>query len=124
MILGIGTDILEISRIDKSLSRTPSLANRILSPVELLQFQSAKNKPLFLAKRFSAKEAVTKALGTGIGHGVSWQHIEICKNEYGRPEVSLSDGALKRAESIGIKSMHLSYSDEKDYIVAFVVAEG
>jgi len=123
MIVGIGTDILEISRMEVALERTPALAKRILSPIELEQFSNANNQARFLAKRFSAKEAVVKALGTGIGRGVSWQHMEISKDEYGRPEVSLSDGALQRAQSLGIKQMHLSYSDEKDYIVAFAVAE-
>jgi len=124
MIRGIGTDILQISRMAQALARTPALAQRILTTSEYEQFLSISNSALFLAKRFCAKEAVSKALGTGIGRGVSWKHIEIAKDKNGRPEVTLSEGALEHAERLGIASMHLSYSDEKEYIVAFVVAEG
>lgn len=124
MIRGIGTDILQISRMEQALERTPALPQRILSTSEYEQFLKVSNPPLFLAKRFCAKEAVSKALGTGIGRGVSWKHIEIIKDMDGRPEVSLSGGAEERAKRLEIACMHLSYSDEKDYIVAFVVAEG
>lgn len=124
MIVGVGTDILQISRIEQALLRTPKLAERILTPDEL-QIFSAENRPaLFLAKRFAAKEAVTKALGTGIGRGVSWQHIQIDKDESGRPLVALCDGAKDRAATLGIINLQLSYSDEREYIVAFAVAEG
>lgn len=124
MIRGIGTDILQISRMEQALERTPALAQRILTTSEYEQFLKVSNPSLFLAKRFCTKEAVSKALGTGIGRGVSWKHIEIAKDASGRPEVELSAGALDRAEGLGIKSVHLSYSDEKEYIVAFAVAEG
>lgn len=123
MILGVGTDILQISRMQDALERTPRLFQRILTDSELKQAQESANPTLFLAKRFAAKEAIVKALGTGIGRGVSWQHIEITKNEFGRPEVSLNSGALERAQTLGINTVHLSYSDEKAYIVAFAVAE-
>lgn len=123
MIRGVGTDILQISRMEQALERTPALAQRILTTSEYEQFRQVANGSLFLAKRFCAKEAVSKALGTGIGRGVSWKHIEITKDKNGRPEVVLSGGALERAERIEIACIHLSYSDEKDYIVAFVVAE-
>lgn len=123
MIKGIGTDILQISRMAKSLQRTPRLAERILTASELACFHTATNQPLFLAKRFSAKEAIVKALGTGIGRGVGWQHIEITKDANGKPEVQLTSGALLKAQQSGIGSMHLSYSDEKEYVVAFAVAE-
>ncbi len=124
MIKGVGTDILQISRMAASLQRTPKLSERILTAEEQERFASAVNKPLFLAKRFAAKEAIAKALGTGIGRGVSWQHIRIAKDGYGRPEVLLSAGAQQRAEALGIVAVHLSYSDEKEYIVAFAIAEG
>lgn len=123
MILGVGTDILQISRMQDALERTPRLFQRLLTDSELKQAQESANPTLFLAKRFAAKEAIVKALGTGIGRGVSWQHIEITKNEFGRPEVSLNSGALDRAKTLGINTVHLSYSDEKAYIVAFAIAE-
>jgi len=124
MILGVGTDILQISRIEQALVRTPKLAERILTSREQALFSAQKQPARFLAKRFAAKEAVTKALGTGIGRGVSWHHIEIDKDELGRPLVALNGGAAERASELGIANIQISYSDEKEYIVAFVVAEG
>ena len=79
---------------------------------------------VFLAKRFAAKEAVVKALGTGIGNGVGWKHVEISKDDLGKPLVKLSGGALERANEMSIGSSFISYSDEKDYVVAMVVLEG
>ena len=124
MIMGVGTDILQIARIEQSLQRTPKLAERILTSDELRFFAEDSRPALFLAKRFAAKEAVSKALGTGIGRGVSWHHIQIDKDEYGRPLVTLVEGAEARATSLGITNLQLSYSDEREYIVAFAVAEG
>ncbi|MGB0205710.1 MAG: holo-ACP synthase [Neptuniibacter sp.] len=124
MIMGVGTDILQIARIEQSLQRTPKLAERILTPDELKFFAEDSRPALFLAKRFAAKEAVSKALGTGIGRGVSWHHIQIDKDEYGRPLVTLVEGADARATSLGITNLQLSYSDEREFIVAFAVAEG
>lgn len=124
MIVGIGTDILQIDRMRKAWGRTPKLAERVLTPAEFKICTNATDPALFLAKRFAAKEAVSKALGTGIARGVSWQHIEIVKDENGRPLVELSAGAADRAKALAIEHVHLSYSDEKEYIVAFVVAEG
>ncbi|WP_420599061.1 holo-ACP synthase [Neptuniibacter sp.] len=124
MILGVGTDILQISRIEQALERTPKLAERILTSREQACFSAEKQPARFLAKRFAAKEAVTKALGTGIGRGVSWHHIEIDKDELGRPLVTLNGGAAERASELGIANIQISYSDEKEYIVAFVIAEG
>lgn len=123
MIKGIGTDILQISRMATSLQRTPRLAERILTSAELALFEKTTDRARFLAKRFSAKEAIVKALGTGIGRGVGWQHIEIAKEVSGKPEVILNSGALTKAEALGIATIHLSYSDEKEYVVAFAVAQ-
>lgn len=123
MISGIGTDILQIDRIDKAMQRTPKLPQRILTPAELERFEAAKDKARFLAKRFCAKEAAAKALGTGIGRGVSWQHFEIVRGSQGQPILELSGGALERAQQLGMHKLHLSYSDEKDYVVAFVIGD-
>ncbi len=123
MIKGIGTDIIQISRVSKALARSPRLAARILTPAELAQFEAKTRKDLFLAKRFAAKEAAVKALGTGIGRGVSWQHLNVSHDEWGKPMLEMSGGALQRAQQLNISSLHLSYSDEQEYVVAFVVAE-
>ena len=124
MIKGIGTDILQISRMADALIRTPKLPQRILTAKEYDQFLASPEATRFMAKRFAAKEAVVKALGTGIGRGVSWQHITITKDDFGKPLVVLTDGAKARAESLTVTDILLSYSDEKDYVVAFALAQG
>ena len=124
MIVGIGTDIVAIARIATALERTPGLAKRILTPAELAQFNASSQPERFLAKRFAAKEAGVKALGTGIGNGVGWQHLEVSHNELGRPLLDVSSTAAERAKELGITYWHLSYSDETDYVVAQVIAEG
>ncbi|UTW03807.1 holo-ACP synthase [Amphritea atlantica] len=123
MIIGVGTDLLDIRRIGKALERTPRLAERILTEHELEQFHLASQPVNFLAKRFAAKEAVVKALGTGIGRGISWQHFNITYDPSGRPLVQLNGGAQEKAVELGIRQIHISYSDETDHIVAFAVAE-
>ncbi len=123
MIIGVGTDLLDIRRIGKALERTPRLAERILTPPELEQFRSSSRPVNYLAKRFAAKEAAVKALGTGIGRGISWQHFTITYDSAGRPLLQLHGGALEKAEQLGVRQIHLSYSDEADHIVAFAVAE-
>ena len=123
MIRGIGTDILQLERARCALKRTPGLARRVLTPSELSSYEQSGVAESFFAKRFAAKEAIVKALGSGIGHGVSWQHIEITNNDLGKPEVTLSGGAQEYAERQGIATMHISYSDEQEYVVAFAIAE-
>ena len=123
MILGVGTDIVAIARIESALERTPALAQRVLTPTELQQWQESRQPARFLAKRFAAKEAAVKALGTGIGRGVGWQQLEVSKNALGRPLISLSGRAAEIAQEQGASHWHLSYSDEVDYVVAQVIAE-
>ncbi len=123
MICGIGTDILEISRIETALTRTPKLAKRILTPAEYERFSEHTQPVRFLAKRFAAKEAAVKALGTGIGHGIGWQQFEISHDALGKPLLMVTGNAQARADDMGIRSWHLSYSDEQTHVVAFVIAE-
>ena len=122
MIKGIGTDIVQLRRIEKALERSPKLLERILTPAELQQCHDNRQPARFFAKRFAAKEAVVKALGSGIGNGVSWQHIEISHNRLGKPQVVLTGGALVWAENMAVTGVMLSYSDEVDYVVAMAVA--
>lgn len=123
MIIGLGTDIVAISRIEAALERTPKLAERVLTPTELNEWQSSKQPARFLAKRFAAKEAAVKALGTGIGRGVGWQQLEVSKNELGKPLLCVSGTAAEIAADLGVAHWHLSYSDEMEYVVAQVIAE-
>ena len=123
MIVGTGVDILEISRVARALDRTPGFAERILTPTELDAFAQSSQPARFLAKRFAAKEAAVKALGTGIAKGVSWQHLEVTKNSAGRPSLRVTDKALEYAHLLGITQWFLSYSDEQHYVVAQVIAQ-
>ena len=123
MIFGIGCDIVEIERIEKALERTPKLARRLLTDGEYRSFSSSKSPARFLAKRFAAKEAIVKALGTGIACGVGWHQVEIIYHERGRPGVRLEGQAERLARSYNITHWHLSYSDERRYVVAQAIAE-
>lgn len=124
-IRGIGVDLVEITRIERLLVRHGRRAvERILHPVEQAAIVRVDHPARFLAKRFAAKEAASKALGTGIAHGVRLQDIWIENDALGRPELVLAGGALQRARRLGALSWHVSLSDERTHVVAFVVLEG
>ncbi len=121
-MITVGTDILQIDRITATLERQgDKFARRVLTPQEFEEYQQSSLGPRLLAKRFAAKEAVAKCLGTGIGRGVSWQHITIHHDDNGAPLVSLREGAAEVAASRGGNRVSLSLSDEADYVVAFAV---
>ncbi|GAD78560.1 holo-ACP synthase [Vibrio ezurae] len=123
-IVGLGTDIAEIERVEKALNRTGiTFAQRILTESEMAQFETLKLKAKFLAKRFAAKEAASKALGTGIAQGVSFQDFAISNDEWGKPQLHLSGKALEISKQLGAKHVHLSISDERHYAVATVILE-
>ena len=124
MIYGVGTDVVEVSRIAKALERFgDDFAKKILSPEEFLVFQKNNLKENFLAKRFAAKEAFAKALGTGFRGGVNVKSIIVINNELGRPDIKLDENVARLLEEKKIKSCHLSISDEKNIAAAFVVLE-
>lgn len=124
MILGIGTDLVQISRIAVALARWgEKFASKILAESELAQFRMNPNAA-FLAKRFAAKEAVAKALGTGMRLGVNFPQIAVVGKPGYRPKISMTGAAAERARSMGVVSSHLSLSDEQEYALAFVVLEG
>lgn len=123
-IVGLGTDIAEIERVEKALARTgEAFARRILTEQEMLTFASLKQPGRFLAKRFAAKEAASKALGTGIADGVSFQDFTIGNDVLGKPNLSLSGRAAALAAQLGVVHIHLSLSDERHYAVATVILE-
>jgi holo-[acyl-carrier protein] synthase len=124
MIVGLGTDIVEVVRIKETYDRLgDKFASRILTPDEMLEFSSSQRKITFLAKRFCIKEAAAKALGTGIGRGVSWHHLWLEHNEQGAPKLLLKEGALERLQLLGGEFVHVSVSDERDYATATVILE-
>lgn len=123
MTLAIGTDILEVARIQQVYERQGmKLVKRILTPAEQARFDSIEDETvrlLFLAKRWCAKEAIAKALGTGIAKGVVWQNMEVTNLPSGAPVVTLYDQALERLHELGGQTVLLSLSDERHYCVAF-----
>lgn len=119
-VVGIGTDIVSVARIARLLERQPAFAERVLTPDELARMHSHSQPSAFLAKRWAAKEALSKALGTGIGE-VSFQHIQVDRLASGQPVLKLSGAAEEVAQQMGVKKIHLSLSDEKEFAIAYVV---
>ena len=121
-MIAIGTDILKFERLDEVVNRLGDrFVKRILTPEECEEYAASARPQNLLAKRFAAKEAVAKALGTGIGRGVSWQDIRISHDENGAPLVSLTGGALNVAREKGGSRVALSLADEVDCVIAFAV---
>lgn len=117
MIKGIGIDITEISRMNEVLEKQPKIIERVLQPEEIVRFEqmtSQARKVEWLAGRFAAKEAFSKAYGTGIGREVSFQDIEVSNDVSGKPFISFTKESL---------NIHLSISHSKAYAVAQVVIE-
>ncbi len=123
MIFGIGTDIVEIQRIESALTRFGErFAQRLLGEAELAQFREFAQPSRFLAKRFAAKEAVAKALGTGFRHGIALDQITVANDDSGKPIVKLAGAAKNFASENRVSTIHLSLSDERHYAVAFATA--
>ena len=128
MIIGIGTDLVDIRRIEKSLQKfAMRFENRIFTIAEQNYAQSTKNIASSYAKRFAAKEAMVKALGTGVNHSVYLRDIEVIKNENGTPSLRLTGGALLRLQQLTpantIPQIFLSLSDEYPYAQAQVIID-
>ena len=121
MIHGIGTDLVHIPRIEALLLRHGmKFARRILADSEFAEFQQSTKPAEFLAKRFAAKEATAKALGTGFRNGLSLKHIAVGHDELGRPTLNYFGVGAELVERFAIEYSHLSLSDERDYALAFV----
>lgn len=124
MIYGIGTDIVEVARIEDSLARFGNaFAMRILSEREMQEFAQSHTQARFLAKRFAAKEAFAKALGTGIRAPATFENIAVAHDDLGKPVLDIAPALQPYLDSKGIRYMHLSISDEKSLAAAFVVLE-
>jgi len=121
MIYGIGTDIVHVSRMQKNLEKYgDKFAKRILTDSEFSEFENKNNQAAFLAKRFAAKEATAKAMGTGFSQGLSLHHIGVTHDDAGKPILEFLDVADTFLQKNDIKQSHLSLADEHDYAVAFV----
>jgi holo-[acyl-carrier protein] synthase len=124
MIHGIGVDLVRVQRLNDMLDRHGErLARRILAPEEMAEYAVATDRHRFLAKRFAAKEAFAKAVGTGLRAPVSLSAIHIGHDALGRPEFRCATELADWLAERGIARVHLSISDEHEHVVAFAVAE-
>ncbi len=128
MIFGIGTDLCDIRRIEAVLARRGDrFAERVLGPAELPVFRARRARAAargvrFLATRFSAKEAFSKAIGLGIHHPMNWRACEILNQASGKPFVRLSGDLAQWFDARGLVA-HVTVTDEADYAASFVVVE-
>jgi holo-[acyl-carrier protein] synthase len=123
MISGIGTDIIEVERIERLLQKDNSFQNKIFSPDEVAYCESKKNKCESYAARFAAKEAVFKALGTGWRGEMAFNEIEVLNDELGKPYLRLTGKVKEYLDKENIEKAHISLSHLKSLAIAFVVLE-
>jgi holo-[acyl-carrier protein] synthase len=125
MILGVGTDICSVERMQRLVDKCGSrFLDRVFTPEEQAHSRRKAGTAERLAARFAAKEATMKALGTGWACGVRFLDIRVSNEFGGRPTVSLVGTALQWAQSLGVERIHVSLSHERDQAIAFVVLEG
>jgi holo-[acyl-carrier protein] synthase len=124
MIYGVGTDVVEIGRIEKALARFGErFARRILCEPELRRFNNHRLPAAYLAKRFAAKEAFTKALGTGICAPANWHGVWVRNLPSGKPVLEFSEKLTKLLKQRKILHSHLSLTDERGVAMATVILE-
>lgn len=123
MIIGIGTDIVDVSRVERLIHKSPAFIEKVFCPAEIEYCQSRANTAESFAARFAAKEAVMKALGTGWAEKIAFKEICVISDERGKPELILLGATKAFAEKLGVKRMHLTLSHEKTMALAFVILE-
>lgn len=122
MIFGIGTDIVELSRVQETYNRFGEhFVDRLLMDAERSLFEKSKQPVRFLAMRFAAKEATVKALGTGFAHGVWIRDVGIVNNRWGRPEIIWSERGRNVRDDLGAGEGHVSLTDDAGLVLAFAV---
>ena len=125
MIIGVGIDIIEVERIKASYDKFGErFLKRILRPEEIAYCFSHAQPAPFLAARFSAKEAISKAFGTGIGRQLGWQDMEVRRKDSGQPYVVLHDNGEVLFKQVQARGLHLSLSHTNFYASAVAVLEG
>lgn len=125
MILGVGIDIIEVTRIQASFEKFGErFVNRILHPGEIAYCVSHKSPAPFIAVRFAAKEAISKAFGTGIGAQLRWHDMEVRRKESGEPYVILHGSGQKLLEARGGRAVLISLSHTQNYAAAVAILEG
>lgn len=122
MIFGVGTDIVELSRVEATWRRFGEhFVKRLLMDEERALFAKSKQPARFLAMRFAAKEATVKAMGTGFAHGIWIRDVGILNNDWGRPFVIWSERGQKVCDELGIGEGHVSLTDDAGLVLAFAV---
>ena len=124
-IFGNGVDIIDNSRIEKSI-KIKGFINRIFTKNEISDSKKTKNKVSFFAKRFAAKEAMVKAIGTGFRNKINFKDIEVKNNYLGKPKISINKKIiimLKEKLNLENFNIHLSLADEKKYSIAYIVID-
>jgi len=125
VILGLGVDIAEISRIEAAINRNgQSFLDRVFTPVEIAYCEPHRNRFERYAGRFAAKEATMKALGTGWARGVRWVDIEVIRKPTGQPTLALYGATRKLADRMGVRSISLSITHSGNTAFAQVIFEG
>ena len=125
MIVGIGTDVVSIDRIEKTLERFGQrFVNRVLTPAERVRYEKTAAKASHLAKRWAAKEAFSKAIGIGIHAPFTWQSITVGRDPRGKPGIVPSTEMERHLAALGVTRSHISLTDDAGVAVAFVVLEG
>ena len=123
-IYGVGIDLVQVSRLEKLLGRWGERFEiRVFTEFERQFCSARKNRTACLASRFAAKEAFVKALGLGLRKPVLWRDIEVRSNPLGKPQICLTPRALQYCTELGIRSWHLSLTDEGGYAAATVIIE-
>ena len=124
MIFGVGTDIVELQRVQATYDRFGEhFVQRILMPQEIELFRRSKQPTRFLAMRFAGKEATVKAMGTGFAHGVWLRDVGILNNKWGRPIITWSERGTRVCKRLGIGAGHVSLTDDAGLVLAFAVVE-
>src|ERR1700742_2558092 len=124
MVIGVGTDLIEIERIEHSVARFGErFLERVFTPGEIAYCQAKKGSAESFAARFAAKEAAAKALGTGISRGVSWKEFEVTRERSGKPNLVLHGRAAELAAAMGVTRITLSLTHTRDMALAVVVME-
>ncbi|MBV2142694.1 holo-ACP synthase [Falsochrobactrum sp. TDYN1] len=128
MIIGIGSDLIDIRRVEKTLEKHGDrFRQRVFTPIEQAKSEGRKQRAASYAKRFAAKEACAKALGTGISHGVFWRDMGVVNLPSGKPTMKLSGGAAEQLKKLlpeGMRAaIHLTITDDFPLAQAFVIIE-
>lgn len=124
-IRGIGIDLVRVVRLERLYERYGArLAERLLHPDEIPGLEETREPARYLAKRFAAKEAASKALGTGIARGVRLCDLQVEHDGLGKPMLILNGAAAAHAIELGVTTCHLSLSDEHEHVIAIVILEG